>query len=53
MKIKIKSPRVVIYSILALGFIALAFFLREWLYLIGAVILMFLNQKELKRIKDK
>ena len=46
---KIKNPRVVIYSIIALGFIALSFITREWLYLIGAVVLMVLNQKELKK----
>lgn len=51
MKIKIKNPRVVIYSIIALGFIALAFFLKEWLFIIGAVVLMILNQREL--IKKK
>jgi len=41
-----KNPKVVIYSILALGFVALSF-LVDWLFLIGAVILMVLNQKEL------
>jgi len=50
---KIKSPRVVIYSLLALGFIALAFFLKEWLFLIGAVVLMILNQRELNKLKKK
>ena len=53
MKIRMKSPKVVIYSILALGFIALAFFLKEWLFLIGAVVLMFLNQKELNNMKGR
>lgn len=42
----IKNPKVVIYSLIALIFIALTF-LVDWLFLIGAVILMILNQKEL------
>lgn len=41
--------KVVIYSIIALGCIALTF-LVDWLFIIPAAILMFLNQKEL--IKD-
>jgi fumarate reductase subunit C len=48
---KIKSPRVVIYSIIALGCIALAFFTKEWFFLIPAVILMVLNQRELMQKK--
>ncbi len=43
-----KNPKVVIYSIIALGFLALAF-LVDWLFIIGAVVLIFLNQKELKK----
>ena len=43
-----KNPKVVVYSIIALGFLALAF-LVDWLFIIGAVALMFLNQKELRR----
>jgi len=46
MVIKIKHPKVLIYSILALGFLALTF-LVDWLFIIGAVILMILNQREL------
>ncbi len=38
--------KVVIYSIIALGFLALTF-LVDWLFIIGAVFFMFLNQKEL------
>ena len=45
-----KNFKVVIYSILALGFLALTF-LVDWIFIIGAVILMFLNQKELMRKK--
>jgi len=45
-----KNPKVVLYSILALGFLALTF-LVDWLFIIGAVILMFMNQKELMKKK--
>jgi len=44
----LKKPKVVVYSIIALGFLALAF-LVDWLFIIGAVVLIFLNQKELRR----
>ena len=40
--------KVVIYSILALGFLALTF-LVDWLFIIGAVILMILNQREMMK----
>ena len=53
MKFKVKSWRVVIYSILALGFIAAAFITKQWLFVVGAVILMMLNQYELTRTKRK
>ena len=47
-----KKPKVVIYSIIALGFLALTF-LVDWIFIIGAVILMYLNQKELfKEVKN-
>jgi len=42
------NKRVVIYSILALGFLALTY-LVDWIFIIGAVILMILNQKELRK----
>ena len=42
-KINIK---VIIYSIIALGFLALTF-LVDWMFIIGAVVMMFLNQREL------
>ena len=51
MKNKI-NLKVVIFSILALGFLVLAF-LVNWLFIIGAVILMILNQKELMGKKKK
>ena len=40
--------KVIIYSLLALGFIALAF-LIDWLFIIGAVVLIALNQRELMK----
>ena len=45
-----KNPEVVIFSILALGFLALTF-LVDWVFIIGAVVLMILNQRELMRKK--
>jgi len=47
-----KNIKVVIYSILALGFLALTF-LVDWIFIIGAAILMYLNQKELFKKKVK
>ena len=49
---KIKSPRGVIFSILALGCIALTFVV-DWYFIIPAVILMLLNQKELMKYKKE
>ncbi len=46
LKIKLKHPKVLIFSLIALGFLALAY-LIDWLFLIGAVALVILNQKEL------
>ena len=42
------NPKVIIFSIIALGFLALTF-LVDWLFIIGAVILVYLNQKELMK----
>ncbi len=47
-----KNPKVVIFSIIALGFLALTFIVN-WLFIIGAVILMILNQRELIKSKLK
>ncbi len=47
-----KNMKVVIYSIIALVFLALSF-LVDWIFIIGAVILMILNQKELGLGKKK
>lgn len=38
--------KVVILSLIALGFIALTF-LVDWIFIIGAVIIMIINQREL------
>ena len=51
MKNKI-NLKVVIYSIIALGCIALMF-LVSWYFIIPAAILMFLNQKELMKDAKK
>jgi len=45
---KLKNPKVVLYSLIALVFLALAFFV-DWLFIIGAVVLMLLNQRELMK----
>ena len=43
-----KKPnyKVVTYSLIALIFLAMTFFVH-WIFIVGAVILMILNQKEL------
>ncbi|MCL5730444.1 MAG: hypothetical protein M1165_02665 [Candidatus Pacearchaeota archaeon] len=46
--IKIKNPRIVVFSLLALACIVLTFAV-SWMFLIGAVILMLLNQRELMK----
>ncbi len=43
-----KNPKIVIYSIIALGFLVLTF-LIDWIFIIGAVVLMYLNQRELMK----
>jgi len=45
---KLKNPKVVLFSLIALGFLALTF-LVDWIFIIGAVIMMYLNQKELMK----
>ncbi len=44
-----KKPnwKVVIFSLIALGFIALTFLVNPY-FIIGAIVLMFLNQRELR-----
>ena len=38
--------KVIVYSLIALGFVALTF-LVDWMFIIGAIILIWHNQKEL------
>ena len=40
--------KVIIFSLLALGFLALTFFV-DWIFIVGALVLMILNQKELTK----
>lgn len=40
--------KVVIYSLLALAFMGLTFFVN-WMFIVGAVILVALNQKEIMK----
>ncbi|MFA7707384.1 MAG: hypothetical protein WCX73_00370 [Candidatus Pacearchaeota archaeon] len=40
--------KVVIYSLIALGFLALSFIV-DWIFVIGAVVMIWLNQRELNR----
>jgi len=49
-----KKPnlKVIIYSLIALGFVALTF-LVDWMFIIGAVIMIWLNQKELMEKNKK
>lgn len=42
------NKKVVVYSILALGFLALSY-LINWAFLIAVAILIWMNQKELTR----
>jgi fumarate reductase subunit C len=43
-----KNPKVVVYSLIALGFIVLTFTV-DWLFIIPAVIILIINQKELMK----
>ena len=57
MKLKLQRPRnvnvkVIVYCIIALGFIALTL-LIDWIFIIGAIAMIWLNQKELIRGKLK
>ncbi len=42
------NKKIIIYSLIGLGFIVLMF-LVDWLFIIGALIMIYLNQKELKK----
>ena len=43
-----KNPRVVFFSIVAIGCLVLAVFIH-WMFIIPAVVLMIINQRELMR----
>ena len=45
-----KNKKVILYSLVALAFVVLSFAV-DWLFIIGAVILMIINQKELMKKK--
>lgn len=44
------NKKVVIYSLIALGFIALTFWVNPY-FIVGAIIFMLINQKELMKKK--
>ena len=44
------NKKVIFFSILALGFLVLTYFV-DWLFIIGAVILIYLNKRELNKNK--
>jgi hypothetical protein len=46
-----KNSKVIIYSIIALFFMFLTFAIN-WIFIIGAVVLVILNQRELMKNKD-
>ncbi len=48
LKSKKVNVKVIIYSIIAFGFLALTF-LVDWMFIIGAMIMIYLNQKELMK----
>jgi len=43
-----KKPniKIIVYSVIAFGFLALTF-LIDWIFIIGAVVMIWLNQREL------
>ncbi len=43
--------KVIILSLIAIGFIALTFFSGNWYYIIPAIVLMFINQREIMKKK--
>jgi len=43
-----KNKKVVIMSIIALGFLALTF-LVDWIFIIGAAVIVWLNHRELSK----
>lgn len=49
---KIKNPKVVIFSLIAIAFVVLTFTVN-WLFIIGAIIIVGINQRELMKPKIK
>ncbi len=43
-----KNNKIVIFSVIAFGFLVLTF-LVDWLFIVGALILLYLNQRELMK----
>ena len=43
-----RNKKVILFSIIALGFLTLTF-LIDWIFIIGALVLIYLNQKELMK----
>ena len=48
MKSKKPNIKIIIFSLIAFGFIALTF-LVDWIFIIGAVVIIWLNQRELMK----
>jgi hypothetical protein len=44
------NPKIILFSILALAFVALTYLVR-WEFIIGAVVFMLLNQRELMKAR--
>jgi len=51
MKAKI-NRKVLLYSTIGLGFLALTF-LVDWIFIVGAAVMVYLNQRELRKEKQK
>ncbi|HTY44346.1 MAG TPA: hypothetical protein VMC80_03820 [Patescibacteria group bacterium] len=49
---KITNPKVLIMALIALGFVALTFFVNPY-FIIGAIIIVLLNQRELLKPKKE
>jgi len=40
--------KIIIYSIIGLGFLALTYFV-DWIFVVGAVVMIWMNQREMRR----
>lgn len=45
--------KIISFSILAIGFLVVLFVTNEWLFIIGAVVFMILNQREIMKKSGK